>query len=90
MKDRQRPHPNLTRTADAQWSVPPFGYVKVDVDGLVINHNIAACGGITKDSNGAWMIGFKQKTGFCSIIAIELQAIKEAQRPRFGWSPVFR
>ncbi|KAI9125434.1 hypothetical protein K1719_004050 [Acacia pycnantha] len=61
---------------DVKWSVPPSGYVRVDVDESVNNHKVAACDGIVGDSTGAWMIGFQQNIGFYYIIATELQAIK--------------
>nr|GLL46072.1 uncharacterized protein LOC107462117 [Ipomoea trifida] len=51
-----------------RWTKPPDGWTKMNIDGsrdTLTGH--ASCGGLLRDVNGNWLLGFKAKVGHCSI-----------------------
>ena len=61
---------------NGRWFLPPPGYVKLNVDGSVINGN-ATYGGVLRDHEGNWVWGFTGSCGHSSPLAAELLALKE-------------
>lgn len=57
---------NMTRREiRVGWNSPAEGWVKCNVDGSSRNNDIsAACGGIIRDINGRWLVGFSFDLGF--------------------------
>ncbi|CAN1748078.1 Putative ribonuclease H protein At1g65750 [Linum perenne] len=57
------------------WIPPPDGWVKINIDGSVIQHtNSAAAGGIIRDGQGRKLEAFAANLGTCSIMRAELRA----------------
>ena len=55
------------------WSPPMVGWVKIELDGSVIQQTgEAACDGILRDYHGNFIKAFSAKLGNCSITAMEL------------------
>ena len=54
---------------------PPVDAIRIDVDGSVRHHFQAACGGVIRNSEGSWLIGFCKSLGLHSVIEAELYAI---------------
>ncbi|KAL3355755.1 hypothetical protein AABB24_016765 [Solanum stoloniferum] len=60
------------------WSFPPFGYIKINVDGSFMpNSGLAGYGGIARDDRGRWLGGFVGRLGVVtkSCLTAELWAI---------------
>ncbi|KAF7838891.1 ribonuclease H [Senna tora] len=62
-----------------RWLPPEAGWVKVNVDGACSSkgrdHGHAACGGVVRDENGNYMVGFLKNLGSCSPIQAELWGV---------------
>ncbi|KAL4346505.1 hypothetical protein GQ457_17G015550 [Hibiscus cannabinus] len=60
------------------WSLPPVGCLKINVDGArrAID-GVASCGGVIRDSNGIWVAGFSKLIGCCSVLEVKFWAIFE-------------
>ncbi|KAL5787859.1 hypothetical protein ACOSP7_004808 [Xanthoceras sorbifolium] len=57
---------------------PPFGLVKLNVDGSVCSGlNLVAAGGVIRDCNKAWLGGFAINKGIVSILEAELWGLLE-------------
>nr|GMC93188.1 putative ribonuclease H [Ipomoea batatas] len=51
-----------------RWTVPPSGWIKINVDGSCTQSTgAAACGGLSQDHQGRWLRGFMHNIGCCSI-----------------------
>lgn len=62
--------------SNINWEVPVLGYAKLNCDGAVRSFNEkAACGGVLRDDNGAFLWGFAVKLGRCTVTQAELWAI---------------
>ncbi|XP_028773893.1 uncharacterized protein LOC114730947 [Neltuma alba] len=61
---------------EISWTPPPQGAIRIDVDGSVWNDQHAACGGLTRNSDGDWVVGFQKNIGTCSVTEAELVAIR--------------
>ncbi|KAF7824839.1 ribonuclease H [Senna tora] len=60
-----------------RWEAPTLGTVKINVDGSSLgNPGKAGIGGLIRDSDGEWIIGFTASIGFNKILYAELLAIK--------------
>ncbi|XP_028761232.1 uncharacterized protein LOC114719845 [Neltuma alba] len=59
-----------------RWTPPPTSYIRLDVDGSVSRNGMGACGGIIRDDQGAWLMGFQQKLGQAGSTTAELMAIQ--------------
>ena len=58
------------------WNPPLFGSIKVNVDSSSLgNLSSAGCGGLARDSSGAWLRGFYCSIGVASNLYAELLAI---------------
>ncbi|KAF7811879.1 putative ribonuclease H-like domain-containing protein [Senna tora] len=54
---------------------PPFGWWKINLDGSCSSSNNIAAGGLIRDSNGNWVMGFSKFLGGGTILYAELWAI---------------
>ncbi|KAK8481820.1 hypothetical protein V6N11_032986 [Hibiscus sabdariffa] len=60
------------------WSPPPVGCLKINVDGTRrVVDGVASCGGVIRDSNGIWVDGFSKFIGRCSVLEAEFWAVFE-------------
>ncbi|KAE8684745.1 hypothetical protein F3Y22_tig00111105pilonHSYRG00339 [Hibiscus syriacus] len=60
----------------AVWKAPPIGLIKVNSDGSTkVNCGLASCGGVVRNSEGEWLVGFKKFLGMCSILEAEFWGI---------------
>ncbi|CAN1176014.1 Putative ribonuclease H protein At1g65750 [Linum perenne] len=60
------------------WTKPPFGWVKLNIDGSYTeDNNSMAVGGLLRDAQGEWVTGFTNKLGRGSAIQAELTAIRD-------------
>lgn len=58
---------------DVKWLLPEPGLVCVNTDGaLKEGMMLAACGGVTRDSNGLWLEGFSRCLGYATVYMAEL------------------
>ncbi|KAK4284805.1 hypothetical protein QN277_001587 [Acacia crassicarpa] len=48
---------------------------RMDVDGSVYNQHQAACGGVIRNSQGHWLMGFYKSLGISSVTEAEIHAI---------------
>ena len=55
------------------WMTPTDTWLKINSDGSVRNHNIAACGGILRDADGNHVRSFATNIGFCPVVVAELR-----------------
>ncbi|KAE8659176.1 hypothetical protein F3Y22_tig00116964pilonHSYRG00259 [Hibiscus syriacus] len=61
------------------WPRPPDGWFCLNSDGVVPSSDrIGTAGGVLRDSNGSWLIGFSKKLGISSILQDELAWNKAA------------
>lgn len=63
--------------AETNWTPPLPDATRLDVDGSIKTNNEAACGGVFRNSQGVWMLGFCRGIGFATVLEAELSAIKE-------------
>ncbi|GMI73003.1 hypothetical protein like AT5G42905 [Hibiscus trionum] len=62
-----------------RWKLPMHGRVKVNVDGAVRGPSkVASIGGVFRDSNGSWILGFARNIGSCTALMAELWAAHDA------------
>ncbi|GLU23496.1 hypothetical protein SLE2022_394950 [Rubroshorea leprosula] len=60
------------------WDPPPPGWLKLNTDGSAVgNLNNAGCGGLFRDYQGHWVIGFTRNIGPTTTLAAELYAIRD-------------
>ncbi|GLT58567.1 hypothetical protein SLA2020_314490 [Shorea laevis] len=60
------------------WEPPPPFWYKVNTDGSAVgNPGNAGCGGILRDYQGRWVVGFLRNIGHTTALAAELWAIKD-------------
>ncbi|OMP05267.1 reverse transcriptase [Corchorus capsularis] len=68
----------LSYTKQIQWTPPPAGFLKMNTDGASHgNPGLAGAGGIIRDSQGLFVLGFQKRIGFATSTAVELWAIRE-------------
>ncbi|KAE8696037.1 hypothetical protein F3Y22_tig00110677pilonHSYRG00012 [Hibiscus syriacus] len=58
-----------------RWKPPIAGTFKLNTVGAVDPRTMDAMGGVLRDSNGQWVIGFHRNIGRCSIFHAELWAL---------------
>ena len=59
-----------------KWMTPPFGWLKINVDGSLFQQTEEAmCAGVFHDENGMWILGFGRKLGTCTSLQVELWGI---------------
>lgn len=61
------------RASATLWRTPPLGWFKLNCDGSCIN-NIVGGGGVLRDHEGAWILGFATNFGEMPIYLAELWA----------------
>nr|KYP76197.1 Putative ribonuclease H protein At1g65750 [Cajanus cajan] len=57
------------------WVPPTTGAFKLNCDGVVSNINLASSGGVLRDSNESFIMGFVGMVGSCSVVQVKLWAI---------------
>ncbi|KAL4308369.1 hypothetical protein GQ457_01G026590 [Hibiscus cannabinus] len=76
-------------TESLQWSRPAPGWIKGNVDASVHTANgLAAIGGVIRDENGDWIVGFTRPVGHCSVLLVELWVLHDMLAR--AWSFGFR
>ncbi|GLT45320.1 hypothetical protein SLA2020_191580 [Shorea laevis] len=69
---------HLHRTTFFSWDPPPSSWFKLNTDGSTIgNPGYAGCGGLIRDSQGQWVVGFMRNIGHTTSLAAELWAIRD-------------
>ena len=64
-----------------RWEKPCSEWLKLNTDGLSLgNPGLTGGGGLIRDDNGDWVVGFARKIGFASSFMAELWALS-------GWTP---
>ncbi|KAK8516444.1 hypothetical protein V6N12_038687 [Hibiscus sabdariffa] len=67
-----------TILANVRWHKPQPGWCKLNVGGSVGRATgLATCGGVVRNKEGTWLIGFSRKLGICSILEAELWGLYE-------------
>ncbi|KAL4366257.1 hypothetical protein GQ457_05G004610 [Hibiscus cannabinus] len=67
------------------WVPPQPGWVTTNVDGDVwLSDSTAACGGLIRDENHNWIIGFTRSLGCCPVLFAELWGVHDALK--HAWS----
>ena len=61
-----------------RWEKPPLGWAKLNTDGVVArNLGLARCGGLIKDEQGAWLVGFSRNIESTTSYAVELWGLRD-------------
>ncbi|KAK8975615.1 hypothetical protein V6N11_004994 [Hibiscus sabdariffa] len=69
---------NVPPVIAARWLKPPRGWCKPnDVGAVARGSGMTACGGVVRDEEGNWLIGFSRKLGVCLILEAELWGLYE-------------
>ncbi|GLU17060.1 hypothetical protein SLE2022_334570 [Rubroshorea leprosula] len=67
------------------WDPPPPEWIKLNTNGSVIgNPGLGGCGGVFRDSQGQWVLGFTRNIGFTTALATELWAIRDGLQLAFN------
>ncbi|KAE8732307.1 hypothetical protein F3Y22_tig00002237pilonHSYRG01574 [Hibiscus syriacus] len=67
------------------WERPPPGWICINCDGVVSKTNgLSIAGGVLRDSNGRWLLGFTRFTGHCSPLQAELSGLTIACNRNFS------
>ncbi|XVF03450.1 hypothetical protein REPUB_Repub04eG0262600 [Reevesia pubescens] len=73
------------KTIHISWEPPPEGGMKINTDGSSIgNPGPAGAGGLIRDYNGNFLIGFSRKLGITTSMGAELWAIRDALKIAFN------
>jgi len=68
---------------------PTQGVVKINTDGASSgNPGEAGIGGLLRNSDGMWMVGFVQRIGFATALVAELWAMEQGLK--LAWERGFR
>ena len=71
------------------WSPPPHEWVKLNVDGsLSLETGAISAGGVIRDANKNWLVGFALNKGVGSVLEAEIWGILEGLK--LAWSTGFR
>ena len=61
-----------------RWTKPDSGWFKLNTDGSSLNNlGIARGGGLIRDDNGSWIVGFARKVGVTTCFLAELWALQD-------------
>ncbi|KAK9033942.1 hypothetical protein V6N11_050122 [Hibiscus sabdariffa] len=83
------PPRQVQHTKRIGWSCPRSGWICINVDGDVyFNTSMGSIGGLTRDSNGHWIIGFCRFTGVASAFNTVLWTINT--RLQLAWDNGFQ
>ena len=56
-----------------QWERPKQRWKKLNTDGLCNElHGLASCGGVVRNDDGQWVVGFRKQIGVTSSFAAKL------------------
>ncbi|KAL4377801.1 hypothetical protein GQ457_02G014870 [Hibiscus cannabinus] len=67
-----------TENRNVVWCKPPHGWCKLNFDGAVCrNSKMASCGGVLRDVDGRWLMGYSKRLGVCSILDSKLWGLLE-------------
>ena len=67
------------------WQLPPIGYVTLNVDGSVsLSKGVSGCGGVIRNDEGRWLLGFQCKSYSMLVLFVELHALLVGLR--LAWS----
>ncbi|KAK5833370.1 hypothetical protein PVK06_017195 [Gossypium arboreum] len=67
---------DIDDTSTSNWSPPKGGRVKVNSDGsVVIETGTATIGGVIRNAQGVWLLGFSQKIGNIIVCQAEARAL---------------
>ena len=55
-----------------RWVALPETWLKLNSDGSVYRHNLAACGGVLRDASGSFVRAFATNVGSCPVVVAEL------------------
>ena len=55
-----------------RWKAPSWPCVSLNTDGAIKRFGDAGAGGLIRDYNGNWLMGFTVNLGMCSILSAEL------------------
>ncbi|KAF7832314.1 putative ribonuclease H protein At1g65750 family [Senna tora] len=70
-----------TNNATPKWKAPNEGWIKFNVDGSHCPHtDSSSCGGIARDNNGTWILGFAHRIGRSNSFQAEAWAVWSALR----------
>ncbi|XP_058783706.1 uncharacterized protein LOC131658429 [Vicia villosa] len=78
-----------TATLEILWSPPTVGWMKCNIDGVVLgNPRLVACGGVFRDHNANHVVSFSDFLGnespeFAELF-VAISALKEAKRRNFN------
>ncbi|KAK8514132.1 hypothetical protein V6N12_008848 [Hibiscus sabdariffa] len=65
------------------------GLYKLNTDGAPVSSTaLASCGGVVRNCNGEWSLGFCRFVGICSVLEVELWDVLEDLR--LTWDAGFR
>lgn len=70
-----------SRNSLHRWDKPPEGWVKQNVDGALRSDLLGSCGGVLRDADGVWKLGFSRNLGdvsYPNVFLIELLAVQIA------------
>ncbi|GLT27441.1 hypothetical protein SLA2020_024380 [Shorea laevis] len=69
---------NIKQPRLISWEPPPHDWIKLNTDGSVIgNPGMGSCGGLFRNSQGMWIIGYTCNIGHTTALAAELWAIRD-------------
>ena len=61
-----------------QWERPKQGWKKFNTDGSCSEpHGLASCGGVVRNDDGHWVVGFSKRIEVTSNFAAELWGLRE-------------
>ena len=70
--------PSQLLVKQIQWKRPSHGWVKLNTDGSSLgNPGPAGGGGVIRDEEGAWIVGFARNIGITSSYLAELWASRD-------------
>ena len=63
-------------TSLVRWDFPSFGFIKLNTDGAAKGApGVAACGGLFRNFQGNWILGFSTRIGICNAFVAELWGV---------------
>ncbi|GLT61795.1 hypothetical protein SLA2020_344770 [Shorea laevis] len=69
---------NIKQPHLISWEPPPHDWIKLNTDGSVTcNPGMGSCGGLFRNSQGMWIIGYTRNVGHTTALAAELWAIRD-------------
>ncbi|KAK9045185.1 hypothetical protein V6N11_059074 [Hibiscus sabdariffa] len=81
--------PGISVGHQSDWLRPILGWVKGNTDGVVDMHSdYESCGGVLRDSNGDWCMGFSRSLSRCSVLMAEMWAVHDMLK--HAWSLGYR